>query len=112
MNIKKGDNVVVMAGQYRRKAGKVLKVFPARLNSRSGGPSAGRLVVEGVNLRKRRERSRRAGKPGQVIEAPAPIAAAKVMVKCAQCRRGRRIGYRFESGRKLRVCRKCGQEFK
>ena len=102
MKIRKGDNVVVMAGQYRRKGGKVLKVFPA----------SERLVVEGVNLRKRRERSRRAGKPGQVIEAPAPIAAAKVMLKCAQCGRGRRIGYRLEGAEKLRVCRTCGNEFK
>ena len=102
MKIKKGDSVVMIAGQYRRKTGKVLKVFPA----------AKRLVVEGVNLRKRREKSRRAGKPGQVIEAPAPVEAAKVMIQCSRCGRGRRIGYRFAGGQKLRVCRACGDEFK
>ena len=102
MKIKKGDNVVVMAGQDRSKTGRVLKVFP----------KTGRLVVEGVNLRKRREKTKKAGKPGQVVESPAPFAAAKVMIKCPHCDRGRRIGMRQEDDKKLRVCRQCGYELK
>ncbi len=103
---------MVMAGQDRSKTGKVLKVFPARTTVRSGGPSIDRVVIEGVNLRKRRERPRTAGKPGQVIEAPAPLAASKVLIMCPGCNRGRRIGSRIEDGKKLRVCRKCGRDLK
>lgn len=102
MKIKTGDNVIVMAGQNQGTIGKVLKVFPR----------ADRLVVEGINLRKRRERSRSAGKPGQVIVAPAPFAAARAMIMCSHCGRGRRTGVRQEGGKKLRVCRTCGHELK
>ncbi len=100
--IRKGDTVVVRAGKDRTKVGKVLKVFPA----------AGRLVVEGVNMRKRREKARSAGKPGQVIESPAPLMSSKVMIVCSSCERGRRIGHKLDGDKKVRVCRKCGHEFK
>ncbi|HEY4476422.1 MAG TPA: 50S ribosomal protein L24 [Candidatus Paceibacterota bacterium] len=100
--IKKGDTVIVVTGKDRGKTGSVLKVFPL----------AHRLVVEGVNIRKRRERPRSAGKPGQVIEAPTPIASSKVMIKCPSCGRGRRIGHKQEGNKKIRICRKCGHEFK
>ena len=102
IKIKKGDKVVVITGKDRTKTGKVLKVFP----------EAGRLVVESVNLRKRREKTKKAGKPGQVIESPAPFAIAKVMLWCADCSRGRRIGHQLIGGKKVRVCRQCGHEFK
>ncbi len=100
--IKKGDTVVVITGKDRTKTGKVLKVFP----------KVNRLVVEGVNMRKRREKTKKAGKPGQVIESPAPLTASKVMIVCANCGRGRRIGHKPDGAKKLRVCRKCGHEFK
>lgn len=102
MKIKKGDTVMVMAGQNKGATGKVLKVFPWM----------NRLVVEGVNLRKRREKTKKAGKPGQVIEAPAPFAAARAMIMCSSCGRGRRIGHKQVGDKKVRVCRKCGHEFK
>jgi len=100
MKIKKGDNVMVMMGKDRTKTGKVLKVFP----------SEGRLVVEGVNLRKRRERPRSAGKPGQITEAPAPFATSKALIMCTHCGRGRRFRVRLEGDKKLRICRKCDRE--
>ncbi len=102
MNIKKGDKVIVMTGKDRLKTGKVIKVFPV----------AGRLVIEGINMSKRREKPRTAGKPGQVIESPSPLAVAKVMIWCSSCGAGRRIGHKMEGKQKLRVCRKCGHEFK
>lgn len=102
LKIKKGDTIIVTTGKDRMKTGKVLKVFPA----------ARRIIAEGINVTRRRERSRSAGKPGQIVEAPAPFAVSKVMVKCSQCGRGRRIGYRRDGDKKIRVCRKCGQEFK
>lgn len=98
--IKKGDTVVVRTGKDRTKTGKVLKVFP----------DSGRVVVEGVNLRKRREKARSAGKPGQVIVAPAPLNISKVMVVCSNCGRGRRIGHKIDGNKKIRICRKCGHE--
>lgn len=105
MKLKKGDNVVVIAGKDKGRAGKILRVLPAR---RQGGPRQNKLVVEGVNLLKRRERPRRRGEKGQTVAVASPLPAAKVMIKCDRCGRGVRVGYRLDAGKKIRLCRHCG----
>jgi large subunit ribosomal protein L24 len=98
--LKKGDNVIVTAGKSRGKQGKVVKVFPL----------ANKVVVGGVNLVKRRERSRREGKKGQVLEKAAPLHASNVQIFCAGCGKGGRIGYKLEKNAKVRICRRCERE--
>lgn len=98
MKLKKGDNVVVMAGKDRGREGKVVRVFPGER----------KVVIEGLNLLKRRLRPKKAGEKGQVVSVAYPLAAAKVMIKCVRCARGVRVGYRREGLKKLRICRKCG----
>lgn len=98
MKIKKGDKVVVMAGKDRSKIGKVLRVLPVN----------NQVVVEGVNVRQRRARPKKAGEKGQVVSMAFPLAASKVMVRCDRCGRGVRIGYRFDGQTKIRICRRCG----
>ena len=68
MHIKKGDNVMVIAGSERGRKGHVLKALP-RLS---------RVVVEGLNMRKNRLRPRRAGEKGSVVERPASMHASNV----------------------------------
>ena len=65
---KKGDTVRVLAGDYRGRTGKVLKVFP----------STGRIVVEGINLIKRHTRPTNRNPKGGIIEKEAPIHASNV----------------------------------
>lgn len=101
MKLKKGDNVVVMVGKDRGREGKILRVWPRE--------SENKVVVEGVNLFKRRLRPKKAGEKGQVVSVAYPLAAAKVMIKCLRCARGVRVGYRLEGSKKLRICRRCGQ---
>jgi large subunit ribosomal protein L24 len=68
-HIKKGDNVVVLSGAEKGKKGKVVKMFPKR----------GLAVVEGVNMRKKHQRSRSdRSKKGQVIDIAMPLAASKL----------------------------------
>jgi len=98
MKLKKGDNVIIRAGKDRRREGKILRVFPR----------GNKVVVEGINLLKRRIRPKKAGEKGQVVVVAYPLAAAKVMIKCVRCGRGVRVGYRLEGLKKLRICRKCG----
>jgi len=68
MKIKKGDNVIVIAGSNKGKKGKILKVMPA-LN---------KVVVEGVNLRKKAHKSKKKGDPSQILEIAMPIHASNV----------------------------------
>ena len=99
--IKKGDTVFVTSGKEKRREGKVLKVYPRW----------GRALVEGINLRKRHRRARRAGEKGSTVSVPAPLPLSRLMPKCSHCGRAARIGSKISSGGKLRGCRKCGGEF-
>ena len=100
MNIKKNDNVIIIAGKDKGKKGKVLRALP----------SEGKILVEGVNMKKRRERPRRQGQKGQVVEKPAAVNASNALYFCASCGQGVRVGKKLSGDKKVRVCKKCGKE--
>lgn len=68
MHIKKGDTVKILSGDDKGKTGKVVLAIP----------NEGKIVVEGVNMAKRHERTRREGQKGQIVEKAMPIRASKV----------------------------------
>ncbi len=68
MKIKKGDNVIVIAGASKGKKGKVLKAFPT-LN---------KVIVEGVNMHKKAHRSKKKGDPSQILDISMPIHVSNV----------------------------------
>jgi len=100
MKIKKGDNIVIISGKDKGKKGKVVLSLP-RLN---------KIIVEGVNQKKRHQKPKKGGQKGQVILKPAPIAVSSAMLVCARCNRPVRIGYKIMADKKVRVCKKCGAE--
>ena len=99
LNVKKGDNVVVISGKDKGKKGKVLVAEP----------SAGKVVVEKVNMVTKHEKPKGQGKPGGIVHQEAPIYASKVMLVCGKCGKATRLGFRVENGNKVRVCKKCGE---
>ncbi len=96
MKIKKGDNVVVIAGKDRTKTGKVLRVFP----------TLEKLHIEGI-VRTKHKRANRQGKKGEVIHIPFPVAASAVKLVCPKCGKATRVGYSVSGDKKTRVCKKC-----
>lgn len=68
MHVKKGDTVVILSGDDKGKTGKIIKAFP----------SEGKVIVEGLNVVKKHERSRREGQKGQVVDLAMPMFASKV----------------------------------
>ncbi len=68
MKIKKGDNVIVIAGSNKGKKGKILKSLP----------SLNKVIVEGVNMRKKAHKSKKKGDPSQILEIAMPIHASNV----------------------------------
>jgi large subunit ribosomal protein L24 len=100
LKLKKGDQVVVIAGKDRGKKGKVLRV----------DRKAGRVVVEHVNMIKRHTRANpRAGVTGGIVQREAPIPLSNVMVASGDSGRPSRIGYKFlEDGRKVRFAKTDG----
>ena len=99
MEIKKNDTVKVIAGRDRGKQGRVLRVEPDK----------GRLLVEHVMMVKRHTRRNPAKQiKGGIAERESPIAIGNVMIVCSGCGPVR-IGHQITpDGRKIRVCRKCG----
>lgn len=101
MKIKKGDSVRILSGKDRGRQGKVVRVFP----------KTGRVLVEGVNVKKKHRRSRRQDRKGEIILLPAPMAVSTVELVCPSCGRPTRVGYgRTASGEKVRECKQCGKE--
>lgn len=68
MKIKKGDNVIVIAGANKGKKGKVTKALP----------SLNKVVVEGVNIRKKAHKSKQKGDPSQILDISMPIHVSNV----------------------------------
>jgi large subunit ribosomal protein L24 len=68
--IKKNDTVKVIAGASKGKTGTVIKV----------DPKAGKLVVSGVNVRKRHEKPSQTNQTGGIVDKEMPIAVSNVML--------------------------------
>ncbi len=80
LHIKKGDTVVVLSGVEKGKTGKVMEAYP----------KLGLVLVEGVGLRKKHQRAKRAGQKGQIIDKHLPIRASKVMDVTVQKERAKK----------------------
>ena len=100
MKIKKGDTVEVVAGKYKGKRGKVLRVDMAEQ----------RVVVERVAFIKRHTKANpRQNKKGGIVEREAPISIANVMVISPDTGKPSRVGFKtLEDGRKVRFAKADG----
>ena len=100
LNIKKNDQVVVIAGKDKGKTGKVLKVFPKQ----------NRVIVEHVNLSKKAQRRTQENQQGGFIEIEMPIHRSNVMLVDKKTNRSTRIGASIlKNGTKVRISKKSGE---
>ena len=98
-HIVKGDRVRVIRGNFREMEGNVLRVEPAR----------GRVVVEGVNMRKRHERPTQDNPEGGIITFEAPIDISNVMLIEPASGEASRVRVQIEAdGTKERIAVKTG----
>lgn len=98
MKIKKGDKVIVISGKDKGTSGPVARVIKEQ----------GRVLVEGVNMRKKHHRARRRGEKGQIVEMAYPIHISNVQLIDPQTGARTRVGYKTEGGKKVRIARKSG----
>ncbi len=101
MHVKKGDEVVVTAGNERGKRGRVLRV----LNDKD------RVVVEGVNVRTKHLPKTTANPQGGTVDREMPIAASNVLLWSEKAGKGVRTKMVTEGGKKGRVGIPCGTKF-
>lgn len=100
MKIRKNDNVIVLAGKDKGKKGKVLKVFPNK----------NKVVVEGVHVAKRHNKSRKRDKKGEIVEFSAPIDVSNVSLLDPKSGKKTRVGFVIDNGKKVRIAKKSGQK--
>ncbi len=100
MRIRKDDTVLVIAGKDKGKKGRVRIAYPKKEQ----------VLVEGVNFIKRHTRAKGQVRQAGIIEREAPVSVSKVMMLCSRCNHPSRIGFHFlEDGKKVRICRSCGE---
>ena len=102
MKIKKGDTVEVLSGNDKGKTGEVLEI----------NPKTSRVIVKGINIRKKHVKPKKQGEEGGIIPVECSIHSSKVNVVCPKCNKATKIGYEKEGKEKTRICKKCGAKIK
>lgn len=101
MKIKKGDNIIVLTGKDKGKTGKVAHAFP----------SDGTVIIEGINLRKRHQKTNRQTKQGGgIVEKAMPLDVSNVAVVDPKTGKATRVAKKFDEAKKkwVRVTKKSG----
>ena len=98
LKVKKGDNVMIMAGKDKGKIGKIMLAIPNK----------GVVVVEGINMHKKHQRATKSDSKGQVVEKAMPIDASNVMLM--EDGKPVRSGRKIIAGKTVRVSKKTGKE--
>ena len=101
-HIKKGDNVIVNAGDDKGKKGRVLEIIVKK----------GRAIVEGVNIIKKSTKPTAKYPQGGIVEMEAPINISNLSLIDPKSGTATRIGYRVVDGKKVRYSKKSGEEIK
>ena len=109
MFVKAKDQVVVISGKDKGTKGKVVVA----------APKTGKVVVEGVAMVTKHQKSRQQGQPGGIIKKEAFIDASNVLVVCPKCGKATRIAHKLvevtgkdgkTAQKNVRACKKCGAE--
>src|SRR5436305_15127144 len=107
MNIRKDDIVEIITGDdagtpKARTTGRVLRVLP----------DEHKVLVEGINRVYKHLKPNRRNAQGGRLSKEMPVDVSNVMLFCPTCRRGTRTGRRYAAdGHKVRICRKCKNEY-
>ncbi|HSX43392.1 MAG TPA: 50S ribosomal protein L24 [Candidatus Saccharimonadales bacterium] len=103
IKLKKGDTVVVLAGKYKGKTGKVVATHP----------SENKVTVEGINIVKKATKPNKTYPQGGIIDITKPIWVSKVAIVEPTTKKPSRIGIKVaEDGTKTRVFKSTGKEIK
>jgi len=100
MKIKKGDNVIVIAGKDKGKAGKIVRALPM----------TDQVIIEGINVVTKHSRATARTKKGQIIEKTMPVHISNVMLKDPKTGKPTRIRIERKDGVRQRVAVKSGSK--
>ncbi len=99
ISIKKKDKVIVKTGKDKGKTGEVLKVFPVK----------NKVIISKINFIKRHTRPTQT-EPGGIVEKEAPLNMSNIQLVCPKCNQPTRVQRdKLSDGKKIRICKKCGE---
>ena len=96
LNVKKGDNVLVITGKDFGKTGEVLEA------------KDGKVTVSGVNIQTHHKKPRNKDDTGGILKTEGAVDASNVQVVCPSCKKATRVAHSLVDGKNVRVCKKCG----
>ncbi len=97
LSVKKGDNVLIIAGKDAGKTGEILEV----------NREAGKVVVAGVNIQAHHKKPRSKDDKGGIIKSEGAIDVSNVQVVCPVCKKATRVAHNVVDGKSARICKKC-----
>jgi large subunit ribosomal protein L24 len=100
VDIRKNDEVEVIAGKDKGRRGRVVNVLPKK----------NRVMVEGVARATKHTGPTKRNPQGGIILKELFIDLSNVQVVCKACGKATRIGHRVDEDVKARVCRRCDAE--
>jgi large subunit ribosomal protein L24 len=100
LKIKKGDTVIVIAGENRGKSGKVLEVYP----------KDNKALVQGVRMISRHTKPNAQEQKGGIIKKEAPIHISNLMLSVGG--NATRVGRKVEDGKSIRIAKTTGEAIK
>ena len=103
IRLNKGDTVVVRAGKYKGKTGKITATHPRE----------NKVTVEGINIVKKHVKPNQQHPQGAIVELTKPIWVSKVSIVEPTTKKASRIGYKLDKdGAKTRIFKSNGKEIK
>ena len=99
--VRKGDRVQVIAGNDRGKIGRVLAVYPER----------GRAIVENVHMITKHQRATQNLRQPGIVQREGTINLTNLLPVCPECDEATRVSFVEVDGKKLRRCKRCGENF-
>lgn len=102
MLIKKGDKVIVITGADKGKIGIVQRAHP----------KLEKVVVEGVNIKKKHKKPTQSNPEGSILEIYAPIHVSNVALIDPKTKKATRVGIKEVKGKKVRYAKKSGEVIK
>jgi len=98
MRIKKGDNVIVIAGKDKGRTGKIERILG----------DVNKVIIPGLNLTKFHQKPNKKDQKGQLIEKSMPINASNVMIIDGKTQKPTRIGRKLVQGSLKRYSKRSG----
>jgi large subunit ribosomal protein L24 len=99
MKIRKGDDVLVLAGKFRGERAEVIEALPSHQ----------KVILDGLNISKRHTKQSGATMQAGIIDKFMPLQASNVAIWCPKHKGPAKVGYETQDDKKVRVCRKCGE---